>query len=420
MPMFRRLLQSHTHPAATPVRLKPSVDLSFSALLYCGSTFFIGIAAMNSQTNLLFAVFGLMIGIMLVAGYISRFSLRKLVIRRAMPEYLIVGNSATILYRLVNAKRYWPSVSVSLGELDGCEAFTRQPYSYLLHVAAQMQTTVAAELIPKRRGIHELNRYQISTSFPFGFVKHAAILPQKETIIVFPALGRVDKQVLSLCQSSERSGAPMRPRKGGNDEFYGVKEYRTGENPRLIYWKRSARTGTLVSREMTHVSPPRLLLLVDTYQSEDAPCNPADVERTIAMAASLASLALEEGYPVGLFTWSNNYQHIPPQRGKRQRLEILTILARLEPNHRHSSEDLLQAASHFLETGTTTVVLTPQPHDGPLHPQRAQFVFLSSNDKHDLQWFNFVETVDFSHCMPVNQESLDFKPADISLANSTT
>ena len=54
----------------------------------------------------------------------------------------------------------------------------------------------------------------------------------------------------------------MKPRRGGSDEFYGVKEFRTGENPRWIYWRRSARTGTLVSKEMSQVAPPRLLVLV--------------------------------------------------------------------------------------------------------------------------------------------------------------
>ena len=33
---------------------------------------FMGLAAMNSQANLLFGVFGLMIGILLVSGVISR------------------------------------------------------------------------------------------------------------------------------------------------------------------------------------------------------------------------------------------------------------------------------------------------------------------------------------------------------------
>ena len=39
---------------------------------------FMGLAAMNSQANLLFGVFGLMIGILLVSGVISRIVLRAL------------------------------------------------------------------------------------------------------------------------------------------------------------------------------------------------------------------------------------------------------------------------------------------------------------------------------------------------------
>src|SRR5215471_12653374 len=102
------LLHRHAHPAATPVRLKPSVDISFSALVYFGATLFIGVAAMNSQTNLLFGVFGLMMGVLFVAGYISQFSLKKLEIRRLLPDHLVVGQQATLTYAVANGKRFWP------------------------------------------------------------------------------------------------------------------------------------------------------------------------------------------------------------------------------------------------------------------------------------------------------------------------
>ena len=78
-------------------------------------------------------------------------------------------------------------------------------------------------------------------------------------------MGSVEPKLLANMQSAESSGPMMRPRRGGVDEFYGLKEYRQGENPRYIYWKRSARTGTMVLTEMTHVSPPRVMLLVDTF-----------------------------------------------------------------------------------------------------------------------------------------------------------
>src|SRR5439155_17552489 len=156
--------------------------------------------------------------------------------------------------------------------------------------------------MPKRRGLHEMNRYQVSTSFPFGFIKRAVERRQKDTVLVYPALGQVESKLLTMCRSADTSGATMRPRRGGQDEFYGVKEHRAGENPRWIYWRRSARTGVLVAKEMTRVSPPRLLVLVDSYIDPAARTFEAhaDVERGIAMAASLASHALEAGLSVGL------------------------------------------------------------------------------------------------------------------------
>src|SRR6185436_15300047 len=138
-------------------------------------------------------------------------------------------------------------------------------------------------------------------------------------------------------------------RRGGQDEFYGVKEHRTGENPRWIYWRRSARTGVLVSKEMTQVAPPRLLLLVDTYLPETAATQLPSVERAIAMAASLASHALEAGLLVGLCTWSNQWISISPHRGKRQRRDLLALLAQLPRNTQHDTERLLAASQSLLD-----------------------------------------------------------------------
>jgi len=129
-------------PAATVVRRKPSLDFSVTGLVYCSMMMFMGLAAMNSQANLLYGVFGLMIGILLVSGVVSKIVLRKLAVRRTLPELAVVGQPTTVTYDFVNEKRFWPSLSVSVSELDGTEAFTRQTVSYLLHAAAKMTATV--------------------------------------------------------------------------------------------------------------------------------------------------------------------------------------------------------------------------------------------------------------------------------------
>src|SRR4051794_21595454 len=118
---------------ATPVLRRHSFDFSMTGSVYCVLMFFMGFAAMNSQANLLFGVFGLMIGILLISGAVSRMVLRRLTLQRGMPESMIVGVPAIITYELHNGKRFWPSLSVTVAELDGVDAFTKQPQAYMLH-----------------------------------------------------------------------------------------------------------------------------------------------------------------------------------------------------------------------------------------------------------------------------------------------
>jgi uncharacterized protein (DUF58 family) len=397
-----------TPPAdyATPIWRRPSLDFSVTGLVYCAMMLFMGLAALNSQANLLFGVFGLMIGILLISGIISRGVLRKLSLHRVLPEHGVVGQEMSVSYEFRNLKRFWPSFAVTIAEVEGVEAFARQPHGYLLHVAPKSMTTVPVQLIPKRRGLHAMGRYQLSTSFPFGFIKRAIDRRQDDRFLVFPPLAQVDPKLLAMCRSAESSGSSMRPRRGGSDEFYGLKEYRNGENPRWIYWRRSARTGTLVAREMTHVSPPRLLILLDTHADDRSGELPAIVERCIAMSASLVNAALETGLPVGLMVWNDGWQSIAPSRGKRQRLDLLSILARLPRNGEHDLQELLDASHAEQKSGTTLVLVTPRDVQlGLQDTARGSMLVIAPNNPQTEKWFHFPANVDFAHAMPPDQQA---------------
>src|ERR1044072_6318624 len=142
-----RSISARNPAAATGVHRKPSRDFSITGLVYCSMMMFMGLAAMNSQASLLLGVFGLMIGILLVAGLISKVVLRRLFLHRVLPELAVVGQATTITYEFTNEKRFWPSLSVCLSELDGPEAFTKQPQSYMLHAASRHTATVPIEVI---------------------------------------------------------------------------------------------------------------------------------------------------------------------------------------------------------------------------------------------------------------------------------
>ena len=409
-------------PVATVVRRKPSLDFSMTGLVYCAMMLFMGLAAVNTQANLLFGVFGLMVGILLVSGVISRLVLRKLRVRRVLPDHGVVGRMMPVSYEFRNDKRFWPSLSVGVAEIDGAEGFTKQPQCYLLHAAAATTATVPAELLPKRRGLHELERYQLSTSFPFGFVKRATNRKDKDTVLVLPAIGEVSPRLLQMCKSAENTGASMRPRAGGQDEFYGVREHRRGENPRLIYWKRSARTGVLVAREMTQVAPPRLLISVDTFANDRSVDEHVRIEKAIAMAGSLASMALDQEMSVGLVAWSGHWVVMNPDRGKRHRDDLLAALARLPLNTQHPISELLDRIGGALKSGTTPVLFTPRDVQLGLGDRaRGAMVVVSAASPLSQGWFKFDPDVDFATCMPVGQQpKIAQKKSAVSSPQSAT
>jgi uncharacterized protein (DUF58 family) len=401
-----------SNPAVRKVRKRPSIDFSLTGLVYCCVMMLLGLAAINHNINLLFGVFGLMIGILLVAGVLSRRVLYKLGVHRSLPDHAVVGVPARVEYRFRNDKLFWPSMAVTAYEIDGAEHFAQQPRAYLMHAAARSEVIAPSTVTPIRRGVHTFNRYQLCTSFPFGFVRRAISARQSDRLLVYPAIGQVDRAVLDLCRAAEHMGSAVRPRQGGQDEFYGVKEHRPGDSLRHIHWKRSARTleagGTLVAREMTQVAPPRLLLLVDTWLVDPSDADRAAVERTIAMAASLCAGALEEDLSVGLLAWGGDgWRRIEPSRGKRHRGDVLAALARLPQNVTHDTARLLDQASRSLRNGTTGVLLTPRQISGGVDlASNGAVVVLSADAEQTKSWFRFDPGVDFTKAVPPSESAV--------------
>ncbi|MGA2496556.1 MAG: DUF58 domain-containing protein [Tepidisphaeraceae bacterium] len=390
---------------AEPVRKQPT-DFSFVGVIYTCLMLFMGLAAIHSQANLLFAVFGILIGVLVVSWVVSRIVLRKLEIRRILPETFTVGQQSTVQYEFENRKRFWPSFSATLFEISAAEAFSRQPLAYLLHVAAGQRAMVSAQVIPVHRGLYHLDRFQVATSFPFGFIRRASDRRLSDGVLALPAMGTVDRRLLTMCVSAESSGARMKPRRGGTDEFYGVKEFRRGENPRFIYWKRSARTGTLVSKELTHVSPPRLQIFLDTClpAGRRTLAGHAAVERAIAMAASLIACTIDEGLAVGLQAWSAGPLTIQPSRGKRHARDLLAVLARLPLNTQFDCSRLIGSAAHLLRRDVTGVLITPWSDAAPAGvPSRTTWVVIGSDSAQGRRWFTFSPETDFEAAIPLDQ-----------------
>ncbi len=160
-----------------------------------------------------------------------------------------------------------------------------------------------------------------------------------------------------------------------------------------------------MSKEMTQVAPPRLLVLVDSFLKDRTRAEHAAVEHAIAMAGSIATLALEKGLSVGIQAWADGWHGIAPTRGKRHRRDVMTLLARLPVNQEKDAQSLLESAQELAEQGTTLVLCTGRNLEVSLNEKlRGGLILISAVHSQSGNWFKFNENVRFDRCSPPEQE----------------
>lgn len=118
------------------------------------------------------------------------------------------------------------------------------------------------------RGRHLLLPLKAVTSYPFGLIQQQEELLGTEEIVVLPRPARVDGERLRtwlLRAWAGRDEEQRRLRKvvDREAEIHGLRDYRSGDSPRRIHWRATARRNRLTVKEYEDAAPPRLLIILD-------------------------------------------------------------------------------------------------------------------------------------------------------------
>lgn len=321
--------------------VKRRIRLTLGGLLYTGVTIIIGMAAMNSRVNLFYLVFGISAGGLVLSLLLSRACVFDITVDRVMPAESICHRPFPVTYTVRN-RRWWTGVASLLIDTvssDGGEP--RISDLYLPFVRSGANLTVRTQGLCVRRGRYRCGPIRLTTRFPFGLISRTVEFGVDREITVLPPLGRIRRDPWANPQEAGRgySGQPGN-RRGVSDEFYALREYRPGDNLRWVHWRRSARTGQLLVREMSQMRAARLIVILDVPR-ESATSSVTNRENVISFAATLISDALERGYQVGLVANSETPVVIPPGAGRGHLYRVMTELAMLKPHAGRSLQDIV-------------------------------------------------------------------------------
>ena len=125
-------------------------------------------------------------------------------------------------------------------------------------------------LPPQERGVLHISRFRLRTSYPLGLFRAQRTFTQKLEcwILPKPVSHSLERGLRRSETGGEEGDATLLADRGR--EMAGVREFRSGDDPTRVYWKKSAQRGVLVLREGLEppAQRPELFILDETCEEE--------------------------------------------------------------------------------------------------------------------------------------------------------
>ncbi len=302
--------------------------LTMAGWIFLGATAMVAATAVNSGLALLFVMFGCMLGALYVSAALSRRMIAAVGARRDLPARCRQSQRVRVGYLLRPARRGGACLALRVAEL-GARGL-KLPAAWCGHLASDGEHLSRTETIPSRRGRVRLGAFRVSTTFPFGLVAASRDFRQEDSLLVWPARGSLIGSLLHKGEAETASPAPS-VRAGGQDEFYGLREYRLGDNARWIHWRRSAGRTEPVIREMSRPRPRTLWVVIDAQLPDRSVAAVRRRERAIRFAGTLIEDTLAAGYRVGAaLAYGERPVVLAPADRRAQRQRLLDALADID------------------------------------------------------------------------------------------
>src|SRR6266540_1701520 len=148
---------------------------------------------------------------------------------------------------------------------------------------------------------------------------------------------------------------------GVGTEFYSMREYVPGDDPKRINWKASAHHNSLIINETEAERVTDIMIVLDTDVTFFGPAENEMFEREVHAAASIARLMLMHGNRVGLVLQGGERGSVPAGFGKRYERRILYLLSAAKPGRAAVSTSYVMnlLARRMLPSRAQIIIISP-------------------------------------------------------------
>jgi uncharacterized protein (DUF58 family) len=287
----------------------------------------VAIAATNTGNNGLYLVLAGLLAGMAVSGMLSRRNVRGVRCEIEPLGEIVATRPSLLKVRLVNELRAGTAQALFFLHESLPGPLWIDP------LKAGESREVVVEAIFARRGVFREADAGLLSRFPIGLFRKYRRATVANDIVVFPVPEA--SAVADVPPEDARGGRPHPHRRGSGAEIRTLRDFVSGDDPRDLHWKQSARMRRWIVREREAERDRAVFLVVDNALEDPADPSALDLfERAISRCAGQALMLLSRGAEVG---FASRGIKVPPHAGRRQRVPILEALARLEPIRREEA-----------------------------------------------------------------------------------
>jgi len=208
----------------------------------------------------------------------------------------------------------------------------------------------------QKRGVFEIYRPIVETTFPFSIFKWSKQTGKGEKIVIRPDFESISELSIIPGQNYHIEGNTQISKTGDSTDFIGCREFRNGDNPRHIHWPSSARRGEFVVKEFQEEQFTRIALIIDRFLpepqktfhifSKSAILREKKLEALVKLSTAILEKISNSEYLLDIFISGREVYHLEGSRTKRKYDYLMDIIACIKPD---TIEPVSQLPTYLLE-----------------------------------------------------------------------
>jgi uncharacterized protein (DUF58 family) len=364
-------------------------------------TVFVFVGAIIQDVNLLVMLGGVLVGMLVLQWRFCKRTLVKVDAVRNVPRQAYARESFHVSIEIENRKS-WLSCWGVTAQMQLTQHATQQPEltadikRMIQLVCPRKSQTATFELVCNDRGRYEFSPMVLSTRYPLALMISSRRVWKQQTTLVLPAIGKLHGNYRELFAVHPFGSRKKYARGGSSDgEFYGLRDYVSGDSPRIIHWRSSARQNKLVVRQFERQESHQICVLLDLVRDASHDTMSEDewldsVDRAVEFLSTIAKQLVGRGR-VSLSVVSTAQAPIVARQiqNGNQVNELLAELATIEST---SFSDCHAAALELapdLHTSPRLLVISTRPRAWDENDDTGQLTALSFiKQRVEVRWVN--------------------------------